>query len=34
MDIATALAEIKQLSVDERLAIVGAIWDNIDHGMP
>jgi putative addiction module component (TIGR02574 family) len=34
MDIATALAEIKQLSVNERLAIVGAIWDSIDGQTP
>jgi putative addiction module component (TIGR02574 family) len=31
MDINTALSEIKQLSVDERLAIVGEIWDSIDE---
>jgi putative addiction module component (TIGR02574 family) len=34
MDIATALSEITQLSVDERLAIVGAIWDSIDERTP
>jgi putative addiction module component (TIGR02574 family) len=32
MDIATALTEITKLSVDDRLAIVGAIWDSIDDG--
>lgn len=30
MDIAATLAEIKSLSIDERIALVEAIWDSID----
>ena len=29
MDIATTLAEIKRLSIEDRLALVEAIWDSI-----
>ena len=29
MDIAATLAEIKSLSIDERIALVEAIWDSI-----
>jgi putative addiction module component (TIGR02574 family) len=29
VDIAATLAEIKSLSIDERLALVEAIWDSI-----
>ena len=29
MDIATTLTEIKALSIEERLALVEAIWDSI-----
>jgi putative addiction module component (TIGR02574 family) len=30
VDIAATLAEIKSLSIDERIALVDAIWDSID----
>lgn len=36
MDIPTTLAEIKSLSVDARLRLIGAIWDSIaaEPGQP